>query len=441
MRDRACWAGSSAAARQARLTLVTPQTKVAGRWLRPAAGRPVVFRFSEPVQVVSLRLAGRRLRRVFARPRSSLATGLTAAGTNAAGEAIVAASPRRWEQLTAPVHVGWFPPGPSLIVLTAPRSGGSLHPLQQLRLTFSQPLRIVFGKHLPRLLPGTAGRWHRPDSHTLVFQPASPGFPLAATISLTLPASVHTPTGRTASRELHWQVLTGSMLRLQQLLAQLGYLPLDWQPALPGATASPASQQHAALHPPAGSFHWRYPNTPPQLAALWHPGRPNLLTRAALTAFEYQHGLRQDGLDSADVWKALLTDATAGTTTRANGYSYILIDPKPPQTLSLWHNGQILITSRVNAGTPTSPIEPGTYTIWQRTARQATSATTPSASKAGQPVSRWLSYYHHDQALHSSNSRSYGHPQTTTNGIELPAPIAYKLWPYTTIGTLLTITH
>lgn len=419
--------------RAARLSLLTPQTRVTGRSLRFSAGEPVRVRFSEPVQVVELRVLGRNLRHVFDAARASVPIGVTADGKNRAGEAVVAAAPRRWEQLSAPVRVRWYPPGTAAMVQAAPGLGGRLHPWQQLRLAFSQPLGKLLGKRLPRLAPTTPGSWRRVDSNTLVFQPGPRGFPLAVTVTVTLPVAVQTLTGSgltAPGKLLRWQVISGSLLRLQQLLARLGYLPLDWQPTDPTSNGSTAAQLRAALHPPLGSFRWRYPHIPKQLAALWHPGKPNLLADAALLAFQSQHGLPENSGADAAVWKALLADAAAGKTSPNNGYSYILVNLTTPQTLSLWHDGQILIRSRVNAGTPTAAIQAGSYPIQHRAARQ-------TLTGASQPI-RWISYFHGTDSLHSSNRRSYGHPQSS-DGIELPAHSAYRLWPYTSIGTLITI--
>ena len=60
-----------------------------------------------------------------------------------------------------------------------------------------------------------------------------------------------------------WYIPNGSTLALQQLLAQLGYLPLDFTPTNPNDIAStPGAEEAAIVNPPQGSFSWRYPNTP-----------------------------------------------------------------------------------------------------------------------------------------------------------------------------------
>src|SRR5439155_9516295 len=129
-----------------------------------------------------------------------------------------------------------------------------------------------------------------------------------------LPRAAHLAgqTGRALTRTLGWHVPDGSLLRLQQLLAQLGYLPLDWQPANDPGPSSIRRQLAAALRPPPGRFTWRYRHTPAELRALWQAGDPNKITRGAVMLFEHSHGLRVDGFAGRKVWPALIGDLLAG---------------------------------------------------------------------------------------------------------------------------------
>src|SRR5207253_2452647 len=111
------------------------------------------------------------------------------------------------------------------------------------------------------------------------------------------------------TRTLVWPTPTGGELRLQQLLALLGYLPLRWTPAKADAAPTIRGQVAAAVQPPAGSFSWRYPNTPPSLVSLWQAGRENAIVRGAIMAFEDSHALPVDAFAGRRVWQALIADA------------------------------------------------------------------------------------------------------------------------------------
>ena len=82
----------------------------------------------------------------------------------------------------------------------------------------------------------------------------------------------------------------GSTLRLQQLLAELGYLPLTFTPASP--LTSPTQEGNDQV----GSFTWRWPNQPLSLETLWTPGTNNVITQGAVMNFESQNGLKTDGV-------------------------------------------------------------------------------------------------------------------------------------------------
>jgi lipoprotein-anchoring transpeptidase ErfK/SrfK len=62
----------------------------------------------------------------------------------------------------------------------------------------------------------------------------------------------------------------------------------------------------------------------------------------------------------------------------------------------------------------------------------------PDGSHYDDPGIRWISYFHGGEALHAFNRASFGTPQSL-GCVELPLASAAKVWPYTPIGTLVTI--
>src|SRR5207248_4060923 len=229
------------------------------------------------------------------------------------------------------------------VLASSPAPGTRLTPGAPIRLTFSQPLTAVLGSARPELSPRTPGSWQQPDSHTLVFSPSGFGAGFATDLRLRLPRAVAIvgPAGRAlrSTNRLGWSLPPGSLLRLQQLLAQAGYLPLDWQPSGPPVARTPSAELRAALDAPKGPFSWRYPHSPAELRTLWNAGRPNAITRGAVMMFEHSHGLAVDALAGARVWQELLADAIAGKR-RTGGYSYFYVHSSVPQSLTLWHDGR-----------------------------------------------------------------------------------------------------
>jgi hypothetical protein len=325
------------------------------------------------------------------------------------------------------------------VLISSPQPGARVTPITPLRLTFSQPVAAVLGSARPTLTPPARGRWRQLDSHTLLFVPAASGFPFATELELSVRRAVAVRSGHTLRtiRRIRWTVPPGSTLRLQQLLAEAGYLPLDWTPAGSAVPRTPQAEEVAAIAAPAGSFHWRYQNIPPELRSLWSAGQPNEIIRGAVMMFEHDQGLAADGLAGAKVWAALIADAIAGKR-RNSGYSYVYVHRNLPQSLNLWHNGQTLLSSPGNTGVPAAPTQLGTFPVFEHIPVGTMRGRNPDGSHYNDPGIRYISYFNHGDAIHAFTRASFGTPQSL-GCVELPLAAAAKVWPYTPIGTLVTV--
>jgi hypothetical protein len=420
----------------ARFTIVTPSAHLRATWLSVQSGARVTVAFDAPVAVVEL---GSATPRILTPPQATVDVGRVASGASSASDIQVAAAARSWETLPAPVRVSWFAAKPYPQMLVEPGTTAKLGPRDQITLTFSDTVDAVLGSKRPKFAPSVPGRWSQLDAHTLAFQPTGSGFGLGATVKLTLPRAVHLAKrgGSKLTRSVGWHVPPGSTLRLEQLLAQLGYLPLTWKPASGQTTMSAEAQLDAAVSPPAGQFTWTYPHTPPELQALWTKGTLNKIAYGAVMVFEDTHHIGVDGLAGSTVWSKLIADAVAGKT-HTGGYNYVFVHRNVPQLLSLWHNGKVIQTSPGNTGVPAAPTQLGTFPVFEHIPVGTMSGTNPDGSQYNDPGIRWISYFDGGEALHSFNRASFGTPQSL-GCVELPLAAAAKLWPYTPIGTLVTI--
>ena len=154
--------------------------------------------------------------------------------------------------------VSWFPPGGKATVVANPTPGATITPTTPITLTFSKPVSKVLGSRRPPM-PSTAGQWQTLNSHAIVFQPRDYGYGLATTVHVALPSGVRLVGGQQgSSSEGSWTVPGGSTLRLQQILALLHYLPLNFHYRGKGVGLTAADQIEAAVKPPAGKFTWRW---------------------------------------------------------------------------------------------------------------------------------------------------------------------------------------
>jgi lipoprotein-anchoring transpeptidase ErfK/SrfK len=259
-------------------------------------------------------------------------------------------------------------------------------------------------------------------------------------------AGAPTTTAATASTSYHFRTSPGSVLRLEQLLAQLQYLPLAFVPA-PGVTTPTTFADEVATvsNPLAGSFSWRWASTPASLQAQWTPGSSTVMLKGALMAFEAAQG-PYDGytldadtvgqLADASTWNELLRAALANQVD-PNPYSYVYVTETLPETLTLWQNGSVVLTSLANTGIATDPTPIGTFPIYLRYNVNYMSGTNPNGTPYHDLV-HWINYFSGGSAVHGFVRGSYGYPQSLAC-VELPVGTAGTVYSHLGIGDLVTV--
>jgi lipoprotein-anchoring transpeptidase ErfK/SrfK len=431
------WAGWLAGDTQrVTMNVVAPTSALTTSFLQIRKGAPLVVHFTRPVRALDVTDA--KTHRLHRLPRPARAVWLGRLGD--AGTVRVSAVARSWEQLPPPAEVTWFPLGGRPRVIVSPRQGSRIGVDTPLKLTLSEPVSKLFHS-LPWLGPSSTGSWRKVDEHTLLYRPRGYGYGLDTEVKVRLPAAVTPVSGSgKPTRLLTWSTPTGSQLRLQQLLAQLGYLPLSWQARGTAVAVNRDDQVAAAIHPPAGTFSWRYPNIPDTLAQLWRPGRENVVTRGAIMAFQSHHDLLVDGYAGRDFWRELIGVVLAKRHPLDEAYSYVIVHrDSSPQSLTLWRNGQTILTTPANTGISRAPTALGTYPVYARFVTTTMKGTNPDGSHYNDPGVPWVSYFNGGDAIHGFNRSSYGSAQSL-GCVELPPSEAAKVFPHTTIGTLVTVT-
>lgn len=294
---------------------------------------------------------------------------------------------------------------------------------------------LAHGSPLPTLSPPVAGTWSSLSSTELQFVSGGPLVP-GQHETLTIPGGpgglVSDQGQRLAATDtLSFTVAPGSTLRLQQLLAQLGYLPLNFTPA-----TQPTSPQQEA-DPQQGTFAWRWPNLPASLTSLWTAGSANVITQGAVMAFEEQNGLATDGIAGPEVWTALLQAASTGTAD-PQPYDYVFVSKTLPESVTVYKDGVPVYTTPANTGVPAAATPDGTWPVYLRYQVTTMSGTNPDGSHYVDPGIPWVSYFYEGDALHGFIRPGYGYPQSD-GCVEMPPANAAVVWPLTPIGTLVTV--
>jgi L,D-transpeptidase catalytic domain len=416
------------------LTVRTPTTALRNPYLTVPSGAPLRLHFSQPVQRIAYGQVGALTREYLPQPQSTVEVPRTAP----AGSELVFAAPRIWEKVRA-TTVSWFPAGAQHASAVAnPAPGSKITPGTPITLTFSKPVSDALSGHMPPVSPSTPGTWQTVNSHTITFQPQGYGYGLGANVTIPLPSDVQLVGANGGSSVGTWSVPPGSTTRLQQLLALLGYLPVSFSyQGGRGVGLTPQAQENAAVRPPAGTFSWRYPNTPSALKSMWQPGASGTLTQGAVMAFENDQGMTADGVAGADVWKALITAVIGGK--RSNfGYTFVTVSTSSPETESTWHNGHVAASGLVNTGIPGAATALGVYPVFLHAVSVTMSGTNPDGSHYSDPGVPYVSYFNGGDALHGFLRGSYGSAQSL-GCVEMPYSEAAAVYPYTPIGTLVNV--
>jgi peptidoglycan hydrolase-like protein with peptidoglycan-binding domain len=321
----------------------------------------------------------------------------------------------------------------------------------------------------PVLSPPVDGRWVVAGD-SWVFHPSA-GYIPYTTETVSVPARTRaSEEGRSvhlaAAYKSSFTVRPGSILRLQQLLAELHYLPFTFNrsPATaattvaagaapgdaaltavtltpsPGLNAEPTAADEVSISAQAGRLTWAYPDIPASLAALWAKGKANELTQGAIMAFEADHGLAVDGVAGPQMWMTLRR-AVAARQVDPRPYSYVQVSENEPEILTVWQNGHNdVFSSPANTGVPGAATQQGTFPVFLRYATHEMKGTEPDGKKYDDPAIPWIAYFNGGDAIHGYPRTYYGYPQS--NGcVELPISNAAVMWNSGEdwYGTLVTV--
>ncbi len=321
------------------------------------------------------------------------------------------------------------------VIGTSPAANATgIAPSTAVTVALSAPLAA--DSPMPTISPAIPGNWSALSPSELQFVSTGPLVP-GSQETISVPGGAD---GLVSDQGQHlastvtvpFSVAQGSTLRLQQLLAQLGYLPLSFTPA-----TQPSSPQQEA-DPQQGTFNWRWADQPQALTSLWTPGTYNVITKGAVMSFEDQHGLTTDGLAGPQVWGDVLAAAEAGATD-PNTYDYVYVQRVPePESVTVYQNGSVTYETPANTGVAAAPTASGTFPVYIRYQVTTMRGTNPDGSKYVDPGIPWVSYFNGSDALHGFVRGGYGYPQSD-GCVEMPPANAAIVYPKTPIGTLVTV--
>jgi hypothetical protein len=313
----------------------------------------------------------------------------------------------------------------------------SVNGAEPITVTYSH--KLPSDANLPTLSPSVAGSWSI-EGNKAVFTP-SVGYTADTHVTVHIPATTSGTTTTTDATTATFTTGQYSTVRLEQLLAQLGYLPVTWTASDDGsdvASGDANAQLSAAYDPPSGSFTFNsgYPSA---LTSQWSVGSDNEVLSGAIWTFEYDQNISMDGLAGPNVWSHLLS-AVSKNQTDQHGYTYVYVNQGngSDEYLKLYHNGKLEFTTPINTGIAGRGTADGTYPVYLRFPVTQMEGTNPDGSKYDDTV-YWVSYFNGGDAVHYFVRASYGFYQSL-GCVETPQPFAEQAYDTMTYGTLVTVT-
>jgi peptidoglycan hydrolase-like protein with peptidoglycan-binding domain len=339
-------------------------------------------------------------------------------------------------------------PAVALQVLTTTPAAGAkgVNGADPIRVQFAAPLAA--NTPMPTLSPHITGNW-QVEGDTAVFTPAV-GYSQNSKVTLKIPGGPNgmiSVDGATAgsggllASNVTESFTTGSFstLRLQEVLSQLGYLPLTWTQKAKTAAVSPSNanaELSAAYRAPAGTFSWKS-GYPSYLTDQWKAGSANILDVGAVRAFESVTGLTMDGIAGHTVWSDLFSALAKGKD-NPNGYTYALANQNSPETITIWHNGHVVLKSPANTGIAAAPTVDGTFPVYLKFYFTYMKGINPDGTPYDDPV-YYANYFNGGDAVHQFPRYSYGWYQSL-GCVELPWDAAKTAYGYLSYGSLVTVT-
>ncbi len=308
-------------------------------------------------------------------------------------------------------------------------------------IRFSAP--VLANSAIPVVNPQVAGSWSA-KGRLLVFTPLG-GYPPDSEITVSIPGGAAGVVGVDGARlnatdTVKFTTEGGSIVRAEQLLAELGYLPVTWHQRRP-IVRTETEFERAVYDAPHGRFVF-LGDAPQALRALWSPGSMSQIFKSSLVSFDRAENLAPQSGMSSGFWSTLLRVSRRPSVHRNSaGFTYALVNKNVgnnrPETLTIYQDGRVVLESLANTGISASPTEDGTFAVYLRFENQVMSGTSPFGGTYSDPVS-WVAYFNGSDAVHYIARSQYGYPQSF-GCVELPWTEAERTYGLLQLGALVTV--
>ena len=316
------------------------------------------------------------------------------------------------------------------VLTTTPLPGATNIAVGQ-RITIKLSAPPAKGAPMPTLVPPVAGKWWV-NGKTLTFVVAA-GYGPWTTEHVIVKSPLAAPGQWT------FTVAPVSALRAQELLAELGYLPVnvDVSKGKPLLSEEPTRAALVSSTALPAVFTWRFPSSPLSMKSLWSADQYTVMTQGAVIELRRDRGPalrrrpRPGGMGRPD-------SAVAGRHLDRAPYDYLVVSESLPESLTVWQAGKEIYQTPVNTGVDGANTPFGTWPVYARYVTTTMAGTDPDGTQYNVSGVPWVAYFMGGDAVHGYWRSYYGYPQS--NGcVELPRLQRSSGVVDGPIGTLVTV--
>ena len=224
---------------------------------------------------------------------------------------------------------------------------------------------------------------------------------------------------------IHYGNYGKDVLLADYILSKLGYLPLNCV----------IKEKHKKIK---FIWKWKYKNIPDEIKSKWKPGYFNTLLRSAVMNFQYEQKLIVTGAINKSLWKVLIKDYRGKNGINYWGICYVIVNKNFPETISIWRNGDIILTSLANTGITESPTNDGVFPIYLKFFTTNMSGITPWKTRYDDKNIPFVNYFNGGEALHGFPRGIYGVNQSM-GCVELPIINSSAVWKKLSYGSLVIV--
>nr|WP_272879593.1 L,D-transpeptidase family protein [Sulfoacidibacillus ferrooxidans] len=161
-------------------------------------------------------------------------------------------------------------------------------------------------------------------------------------------------------------------------------------------------------------------------------------TEGAVMTYEYDHHLKTNGIATPQLLQLIAHSVKKDKGKDLPGPYHIIVKEDIPERLYLYEGSKLILSSLCNTGIAGARTPIGSFPIYLKYRSQTMRGQNPNGTYYDDPGIPWINYFSGGCAVHGFIRSKYGFPQSV-GCVELPPPIAKRVYALVPIGAIVTV--